>query len=259
VQPLKDQNQCNAHGAGFLDLPPGNSLRQPGYDDTFLKAGRRPLGPLWFDPLVYKSGSECYKRNAGSNPRWNRGAYPDEICFHELIHTYRQGLYRTVDTPKPDATGGGLILYTDIEEFFAIVLTNIYISDDTNHTKSGLRADHNDHRPLERELSGSTTFYQSGTEVLGYIKRLVKENYMLCRSLAAVKASFNPLAAYFQHENDKLLESMSQSSLAVRRDRTIPTLPKPGGPPKTLGEALADEALSVLRGLQKAANALQGK
>jgi len=251
VQPLRDPSKCNAQGTGFLDYP--------GYDEAFRKTGRRPLGPLYFDPLVYKSGSECYKSNGGANPRWNRGSYPDEVCFHEMIHTYRQGLYRRIDTPRPDATDGGLILYGDIEEFFAIVLTNIYISDDTNHTKSGLRADHYHHRPLESELSGSITFYQSGTQVFGYINRLATENYILCKLLGAVKASFNPLAAYFR--DFKRVKSMSQSSLAVGRDQTIPTLPKPGGPPQptTLVEALTGEALGVLRGLQKAANALQGK
>jgi hypothetical protein len=62
---------------------------------------------------------------------------------------------------------------------------------------------------LESELS-SITFYQSGTQVFGYINRLITEKYTVCKLSAAVKASFNPLAAYFQHL--ARVKSISQSS-----------------------------------------------
>ncbi len=232
VKPL-NQAQCNAHGFGQNRWDPAT--------------GRSYMGVVAFEPQVYMSGSQCYQKSRGSDPRYNRGSFPDEVCFHELVHAYRGGFGVNSATPL----GGGVTLYTDDEEFFAVVLTNIYISDVSNHLKSGLRADHTLKRPLEKELSGSFTFFQSSPQVLPLLDRLVNENYILCSKLAKVKASFNPLTAYFQ--NYKLAKAMSQSSLAKRRERIVPTLGLPLTPADTIAGTIAKvlevEALGILRHL----------
>ena len=91
-------------------------------------------------------------------------------------------------------------------------LTNIYVSDVTNHHSSGLRADHADGRPLQDELSSSFTFYRSSPKVIKLMDQLVNESYLFCYNPAQVEAVFNPLAAYFK--NWQLANSMSHSALA---------------------------------------------
>jgi hypothetical protein len=234
IKPLWWKHECNAHGR---EAPAQVAAWELGY------SGRTFTGLVAYDPQVYMSGSECYKDAMLSNPRYNRGGYPDEVLFHELIHAYRK-------ISNEISLGGGLIRYTSDEEFFAVVLTNIYISDATNHHKSGLRADHTALKgPLEKELSGSYTFFQSSPQVPKLIERLMHESPFLCHSLAQVKACFNPLAAYSQ--NRRLATSMSHSSLATQRERTFPNLAFPERPEPTIAGTMAKllerEALGILR------------
>jgi len=235
VEPLNG-SECNAHGSAVHEFV----------------GPREYWAKVKFDPHTYMSGSECYRKRSGANPRYNHGALPDEVLFHELSHALRGIL-----SPRhPDELTGGLKRYGSVEEFYAVVLTNIYISDATNGHSSGLRADHNHGFPLEKELSGSFTFYESSPQTFPLINQLVKENLDFCRKLAAIKASFNPLAAYFQ--NFHAIKAMSQSCLAKRREVLIQKLPLPKLPqvpmtvpkPGTIAKILADEALAILNVLR---------
>jgi hypothetical protein len=168
---------------------------------------------------MYMSGSECYKRRLKMNSK-PRAALPDEVLFHELIHAYR---YLTVVDADDNPVHGGLKRYDLIGDVYAIVLTNIYISDASNRHSSGLRADHDHFRPLQRELSHSFTFYQSSPQALTLMDQLVKTNPFLARGLSRVKAGFNPLAAYFQ--NYRAVKALSQSPLSRMREFVIGRLP----------------------------------
>jgi hypothetical protein len=232
--------ECNANG---------------GNDNTRDSAGRYDSATLNFDPRMFMSGSSCYKimdLKPGSP-----GAQPDEVLFHELIHAYRGILHS--DQHSPVFLHGGLKRYEIAEEFFAVMLTNIYVSDVSNRHSSGLRADHVHHHPLAKELSHSFTFFQSSTEVLTLVDQLVKENNHLATELSKVKAGFNPLAAYFQ--NWHAVKFLSQTPMAKLRDFVIERLPimrGPVAPPlPTVPEAtplemaaryLKDNALAILRG-----------
>ena len=184
----------------------------PGSDsDLQIMNGRRIMGTLRFDPLAFMGGSKCYQSDLG----WNSGANPDEVCFHELVHTYQLG-----SGFRKRSLDGGLKGYQDTGEFFAILLANIYISDETNHNKSGLRAGCLSGRPLEEEFSSSFGFYDSSPQVLPLMNELVVQNLSLCLAFAAVKADFNPLFAYFQ--NYLLAKSHSLSQTAKMREIVVP-------------------------------------
>jgi hypothetical protein len=81
-----------------------------------------------------------------------------------------------------------------------------------------------------------------------------------CETLCSVKAGFNPVAAVMDRSLAPLLEKLSQSDQAMKREAWMPfvtgaarlTEPDPPAPDfaagmKGLGEELAREALSVLR------------
>jgi hypothetical protein len=231
MQPL-NRTSCNAHGNVLhLAFP-----------------GRIVGASIQLEPHVYMSGSKCFDAESMSDPQWNRGIFPEEVLFHELVHAYRRMQYTDGSAPLK----GGLQRYDFVDEFFAVVLTNIYISDVTNRHSSGLRADHENGRPLEKELSGSYTFYRSSPQTLKLMDKLINENYLLCTQLAAVKAIFNPLKAYF--ENYHLVKFMSQSCLARQRERTVPNMHIPGphftrSATEIIGNLLKDDALRLLRHL----------
>jgi hypothetical protein len=122
----------------------------------------------------------------------NRGLFWDEILHHELVHVFRgvSGKYNKV------ALSGALLRYDDTEEFLAVMITNIYISDRSNRIKSGLRADHGGWSPLQLDLGAPFGFFASSSQVLPLIKQFVSDNHGLAIMLAHVDAPFNPIADY---------------------------------------------------------------
>ena len=120
---------------------------------------------------------------------------PHEILVHELVHALRRvsgHLHRHTVRNK-------LQPYTNTEEFIAILVTNIFISDVTNHHKTGLRANHQGHAPLDPELADSFRFFSLGTTAFNIIATFCAENGGFARMLSRVPARFNPIAAYYKN------------------------------------------------------------
>ena len=218
--------------------------------------GRTYIAEVHFDPSGYMSGSVCYRRRHRGSFAFNRGALPDEVLFHELFHSLRGS-----EAAGNFGLNGGLSGYDDREEFLAVVVTNIYISDYTNGHRSGLRGAHFNHSPLDANLSRSLTFFKSSPQVLPLMRAFVTTPSMrrLCEALCSVKASFKPVAAVMDRSLAPLLEKLSQSDQSIKREAWMPfvtgaaRLTEPGPPApdfaagmKGLGEELAREALSVL-------------
>ena len=115
---------------------------------------------------------------------WNYGpgGAPDEVLLHELVHAMRfvrgQASRCRFDTPKGYAG--------DYEEFVAVVLANVYISE-TNRT---LRRDHDAYVPLPAGLSTSQAFY---AQYRGQLANLKGEHPQLYNALKqATGIRFNP-------------------------------------------------------------------
>jgi hypothetical protein len=163
-----------------------------------------------FSPDDYSDSGECGKRAIARGA--NGARLPNEVLFHELVHAMRLVSLHGFG-PK---VSGGLYKYDDFEEFCAVLATNIYISDRTNHVKSSLRRDHRTGRVLEPELSGSFTFFQSGGNTFHWVQRFCTENVGFTKALAGVKADFNPIAAYYT--DPAKARDMSLIPLARQRD-----------------------------------------
>jgi hypothetical protein len=238
-----DAGKCNADTLDTLHF---------NVDPATPSKHRKYAAIIGFDPSQYVSGSLCYRNKHRDSPTSNRGARPDEVLFHELFHALRAGHRRN------RKLGGGLARYQSLEEFLAVVVTNIYISDRTNSNKSGLRADHSDHRPLEANLDTSLKFFRSSPQVLPLLRQLVADEKHLCQDLCNVKATFNPIAAVMDTQLAGLLEKLSHTNLANSREllgplsarfatEPAPPPPEPMRALKTVAEALAQEALRMLK------------
>ena len=222
VEPSHD---CNAHGEAARILRPGAKPlpvdpANPG-KDLYPDPNQLYMGRVQFEKQVYMAGSACYRQK--ERGKFNRGFQPDEVFFHELIHAHRGSLRLSLNPPGNTPLGGGLKWYGHEEEFLAIVLTNIYISDASNHHGSGLRADWYGGRPLEAALSTSLTFFESSPQVLPVLEKFKREQKTLFEGLAGVKAGFNPLDAMMRHPRE--VAQMSRSKVAIERERTVPNLP----------------------------------
>ena len=197
IEPLNWQ-ECNAHGG-----PAAMVLNGKFFD-----------GIVKFEPAVFMKPNACFTSKHLDNPDHNRGALPDEVLFRELIHAHRHA----IGAANGSSLGGGLYRYQNDEEFLAVVMTNIYISDETNPHHSGLRRDHTGHDSLETNLSSSLAFYKSSPQVLPLIRKFAddaKEKFLF-RELAKVNSKFNPFAALVECE--RAVKAQSTSSFAMQRE-----------------------------------------
>ncbi len=169
IRPYTGGN-CNAIGGG--ETPVGGAFR----------------GVVMYSPDTFSLHGAC----SATKSVKNRGLYWDEILFHELVHVFRNVSRKW----NKQALIGGLYRYDDTEEFFAVLLTNIYISDRSNKIKTGLRSDHHGFGPLQASFAEPFGFFASGMQTFTLVKQLVTDNHGLSVRVANVNAPFNPIADY---------------------------------------------------------------
>lgn len=187
----------NATAAGMPVLVGGSSFEQvkePSVlrellglpQDVMTGTGEGSNGKIRMSPSMFGFGAigPC-AGFAGS-----AGASPSQVLFHELAHAYRYagGKFH----PRP--TVGGSTGYTNMEEFFAVVLSNVLISDPTYSSgHQTLRADHAGFAPLAPSMSTSHGFV-SHPPNRNKMRELVQQDPGLATALKGVKSSFNPFA-----------------------------------------------------------------
>ena len=228
---------CRAHGGPAKEVLSAERvklrMRKDGFnsDETTGVKAITMGAVVAIEPENLEKGSHCYKEIRKLSAGHDFGSAPDEVLFHELIHAQR-GAARIHD---PHRLGSALSRYTNMEEFLAVVITNVYIS----NKGGGLRAGHNGHELLEKGLADSVRFYKSSPEVLQIITRFSNDDQFFYLLLSGVKTKFNPFWAhrYKRSEVDKL--SFAKVDLrAAGKDMVIVG--------KDLVDGLSDYALRLL-------------
>ncbi|MCC6536673.1 MAG: hypothetical protein IT162_03925 [Bryobacterales bacterium] len=176
------------------------------------KDGKGYAVEIYYSPGIWSPHGSCHKLHAPKGG--GAGSKTDEILFHELVHAVRRSSGKRARVE----TSGGLDKYNSNEELFALLSTNIYCTDPSNKSGSGLRRDHKSFESLEAELSGSFEFFRVSTTAYSLIEAFCNDNPGLTGALAKVKSSFNPLAAYYSDK--KKARENSQSATAMLRDAT---------------------------------------
>lgn len=158
-------------------------------------AGSR-VGNVWYSPSTFSRGGAC---PAKTTPQ-NRGLYWDEILFHELFHVFRwvSGKFNN-SVPLQF----GMTQYSNQEEFIAVLVTNIYISDRSNKIKSGLRANHATWGQLPATFDESFELFSQSRQVYKLIDKFCQENKGLTKRLAndLADSPFNPIADYYANRD----------------------------------------------------------
>jgi hypothetical protein len=123
------------------------------------------------------------------------GSDPDEVMFHEMVHALRmlQGELQAVPTGATDDD------YDNVEEFLAVLVTNLYMSEKDPH--GPLRASHNGFSALRAEESTSDGFLLNNMENLFWIQRLYPSEMRYFHTLAQNrKPKFNPIREYVNNQ-----------------------------------------------------------
>lgn len=150
---------------------------------------------VWYSPWTFARNQSMYEVDIPDDLRaFNPADLRDEVLFHELVHTGRKldGIYKL--TPTTDAASP----YQNVEDFIAILLTNIYMSEKGKRVFRGshgsTRIASDKHVILSKEESTS----------LGFLN--AKANYDLVREFCdkdrlapgfiALDVPFNPIRAF---------------------------------------------------------------
>ncbi|MBZ5684984.1 MAG: hypothetical protein LAP86_08110 [Acidobacteriia bacterium] len=162
---------------------------------------------ITFTPDKWNKGGACYKLKRQIS---QYTPSTDEILLHELVHALRIVSKKLV---LNDATDKGLIMYENDEEFFAVLVENMYTSE--LHS-APLRSSHTGFMEMDKHLQGSLEFFQVSGKAFEKVKKFAMENQGLAKALSNIEVPFNPLNAYFCHTAKA--REMSRSSYAKMRD-----------------------------------------
>lgn len=150
-------------------------------------ANAQHLSVILYTPKV--NGSRCTDKAHSQGG----ATLPHETLHHELVHSLRRISGKFNRFPL----SGKLHPFHTNEEFYAILATNIYISDRSNRHKSNLRMDHSGHERLESRYESSYRYFQLGTKAYNLIVKFCSDHPFYSKQLAQIRAVFNPLAAYY--------------------------------------------------------------
>jgi hypothetical protein len=145
-----------------------------------------------------------------------RGAVGEvhEVMFHELVHVLRTVSRSDIGSaPSSISLGGGLRDHSNIEEFLAVLVTNIYAS---ANGKRRLRANHRTHDVLSSHLDGSFEFFSLSEAVFRLVEGFCWGQKEFTQALARIKAPFNPIRAYY-HDPARA-RGLSEGATARSRD-----------------------------------------
>lgn len=171
TQDAKQFGVCNATG------------NQPGEDWPEMRAGFFTIpgrATVHFSPDTWMTGS------CASGP----GSKPDEILLHELVHSAR---FTGRDFNQKTLTGA-MSGYGDEEEYFAVLVTNIYTSEAGG---TNLRADHAGFSNLSATLSKPEDFLRM-PENYRLVKKFCSQHPNIAPMIATANAAFNPVKTFYE-------------------------------------------------------------
>jgi hypothetical protein len=137
-----------------------------------------------FTPLMFTKYCKQHKNGHRS------GAQPDEVLFHEMVHATRQ--MRGIFNPLPLG-----FLYDTEEEFFAILLANIYASE--TGRPIDLRSDHHGFEHLTPDTNAKFLPKRDMTDYrYRLVSKLVHEEPRMALELRNIGCLFNPIRRYYE-------------------------------------------------------------
>lgn len=168
-----------------------------------------------YSPATWAKHGVCRNGAAAGN-----GGLWDEVLFHELVHSFRivAGKLNMIGTDTSVKLHLGVSQYTDNEEFYAMMLQNIYIADKSNKIKTSYAGNHG-FDPLAAEYLRPFGFYAQSVKVFDLMDEFCKDHKGLSTRVAKdlADAPFNPIAEYYA---DKA-RAQAASRAAFGRDLSI--------------------------------------
>ena len=191
----KNGTNANARGVSAKDsLPLGEKY---------------PDGCSWLESLSGKRGcsSPTIGSGRGSNAviefsplKYNDkypGFRPDEILIHEMVHAIRDA--RGINGGNKELLAGSIFrggkIYDNEDEFIAILITNIYSSE---QKRPSLRMDHNGFGDLDTDTDETFLPHRDESDYrYRLLHKLVAQDTVLALELQKIPSKFNPIRRFF--------------------------------------------------------------
>lgn len=191
-----EQKQLNAFASAkdLLHATKRGQVERSGADGHVLLDGHgKPIAgkgggsdsDVSFTPVMFTKYCNQHKHGHKS------GAQPDEVLFHEMIHATRQ--MRGLLDPLPLG-----FLYDTEEEFFAILLANIYASE--TGRPIDLRSDHHGFEHLSTDTNAKFLPKRDMTDYrYRLVDKLVHQEPKMAHELNRLHhVPFNPIRRYYE-------------------------------------------------------------
>lgn len=132
----------------------------------------------------------------------SRGLEPSELLHHELLHAFR---YMT-GFRLPITLSEGLKGFKNNEELYAVLATNVFMTDPTNVNKTGARKDWVTWEPIDPDMDDSLSFYASDAAAFNFVENFCKDadkiHNKYTQDLSGIRSKYNPITVYFK-DRDK--------------------------------------------------------
>lgn len=172
-------SQVDATHAGEAAPAPG---KEP-YEDPTKGSGQGSDALIEFNPGVYQDAMGAKPGNASGQMYWARVGRSDRVLLHELVHAMSDVAGVNAKTMTgPDG-------YDNLEEFTAIVISNVYAAETSGGTPPNLAGGHGG-QVLPLLLHSSLAFYNRYKK---YMQNVCDNHLRLVRLLkTATGISHNP-------------------------------------------------------------------
>jgi len=137
------------------------------------------------------------------------GSSADEILIHELVHAMRNLGKDSRNIPLTGSMAG----YQNEEEFFAVLVANIYTSESgrqparwlvgSGNVRSGLRADHMGWSNLSDNQSTAVDFLMN-PDNYRLVKKFCSQHTQIAPQIGDASARFNPIKVFYHWEKQKI-------------------------------------------------------
>jgi hypothetical protein len=137
-------------------LPAGETTstnKEEPWKDLITGTGQGSDALIEFNPGVYQDAMGVEPKDPSDHAFWVRQGRSDCVLLHELVHAMSD--VSGVDARTKSAPAG----YNNLEEFTAVVITNVYAAETSGGTPPLLSGRH-DGRALPLLLRGSRPFYE---------------------------------------------------------------------------------------------------
>jgi hypothetical protein len=124
------------------------------------------------------------------------GQKPDEILCHEMVHAsrYLGGDFKMTPIPSmPD--------YDNEEDYFAILVTNIYSSEKKRGFESFRKSHHLRYKPEMDAVEASPLMFVLKDDNLRLIAKFCEQHPVIAPMIARAPAAFNPIRDYYALAN----------------------------------------------------------